>query len=117
MIDYLIEREREENFRTSTRILTFPGGEPRRIETYRIVWAWFDRALAYEFGPSESDILTTAIDCAEEESLPLDQALGRVLNYFVRQGEASGLDYTDDNVPLMLAKQGIRRFYAKRSNE
>lgn len=115
MIDYLIEREREENFRTSARTLTFPDGETRRIEAYRLVWTWFDRAIAYEFGPSEPDILATTLDCAKEENLPLEAALGRVLDYIVRQDEAAGMDYTDDNPELFLAKRAIRKFHARKA--
>lgn len=114
MIEYLIEREREENFRTSTRTLTFPDGETRRIEAYRLVWAWFDRAIAFEFGPTEAQILATTLKCATEENLPIDQALGCVLNYYVRSGEAAGLDYTDHNVPIMLARQGVQRFHERK---
>ncbi len=74
MIEYLIEREREENFRTSTRTLTFPDGETRRIEAYRLVWAWFDRAIAFEFGPTEAQSLIqnyvegTSINCCDDRS-------------------------------------------------
>lgn len=114
MIEYLIEREREENFRVSTRALKFPDGESRRIETYRLVWTWFDRAVAFEYGPTEAQILETTLNCAAEENLPLDQALGRVLNYYVQNSEVAGLDYTDRNIPLMLAKQRMQRFYQRR---
>lgn len=115
MLEYLIEREREENFRTSPRTLTFPDGETRRIEAYRLVWTWFDRAIAFEFGPTEDQILDTALKCAAEENLPLDQALGRVLNYYVQSGEAAGLDYTDHNLQLMLARAGVQRFHKRTS--
>ncbi len=114
MIEYLIEREREENFRTSTRTLSFPDGETRRIEAYRLVWTWFDRAVAYEFGPSEEDILTMTLRCADMERRAPDAALGRVLGYLIQRDEAGGMDYTDDNLQLMLAKRGVRRFHERR---
>ena len=114
MIDYLIEREQEENLRTSVRTLTFPDGETRRVEAYRIIWTWFDRAIAFEFGPSEDEILTTTLDCAEEESLPLGQALGRVLNFYVSSGELGGFDYTDHNLPLVLSKDAVQRFHERK---
>lgn len=114
MLEYLIKREREENFRTSTRTLTFPDGKTRRIEAYRLVWAWFDRAIAFEYGPTEDQILATTLKCAAEEGLPLDQALGCVLNYYVQNGEAAGLDYTDHNAKLLLAKTRMRQFFMRR---
>lgn len=36
MLDYLVERENEEMFRTSARELEFPDGETRIIETIRV---------------------------------------------------------------------------------
>lgn len=116
MIDYLIERERDESFRTSARTLVFPDGETRRIEAYRIIWTWFDRAIRFEFGPTETEILETTLNRAAEENLPIGQALGRVLDYFVRQGEAGGLDYTDHNPPLMLAREAVQRFHGKKKS-
>lgn len=110
MIEYLIEREREENFRTSARTLKFPGGETHRIETYRLVWTWFDRAIAYEFGPSEEDILTMTLRCAEMENRTIDAALGRVLDYLIKQDEASGMDYTDDNIALLVGRKRLQKF-------
>ena len=114
MLEYLIEREREENFRTSPRTLTFPDGETRRIEAYRLVWTWFDRAVAFEYGPTEDQILATTLKCAAEENLPLDQALARVLNYYVQSGEAVGLDYTDHNIQRLLASQAQRTFHQRK---
>lgn len=113
MIDYLIEREREENFRTSTRTLKFPDGVTRRIEAYRIIWAWFDRAVAFEFGPTKDEILKTAFQCSEEENLPLEQAISLILDYMVKRWENSGLDFTDHNLPLNLAQVAIEKFRRK----
>lgn len=110
MFDYLIERENEEMFRTSTRALIFPNGEERRVEAYRLVWRWFDRSIAYEFGFDEHEILDLTAKCEVEENLPVGQALGRVLNYVIQSAEAEGLDYTDDNLALLLAQRGIQSF-------
>ncbi|WP_193169965.1 hypothetical protein [Nisaea nitritireducens] len=116
MIEYLIEREREENFRTSTRMIKFPDGETRRVEAYRLVWTWFDRALAFEFGPKEAGILNTVLECATEEGLPIDQALGRVVDYYVRRWEARGLDLTDHNPQLTLARRRMQRFQERKGS-
>ena len=114
MFDYLIERQREEDFRTSTRTLTFPNGDTHRVEAYRLVWNWFDRFRAYEFGMSEAEILSFTLRCHEDEELPLGDALGRVLDYFVRDWEASGMDITDDPLELTLAKHGMQRFQERK---
>lgn len=119
MIEYLIEREREENFRTSVRALTFPDGQTRRIETFRIVWTWYDRALAYKYAPSEEALLRMTLRCAEMENLTVEKALGRVLNYIIWHDEKNGMDYTDDdvdrNVTMLLARRGIQNFHRRKA--
>lgn len=59
--DYLLEREQEELFRTSVRDIDFPDGKTRRIETYRLVWRWYDRAAEYEFGPDKDWLLNIVL--------------------------------------------------------
>lgn len=49
------------------------------------------------------------------EKRELGDALGEVVNYIVAEGERAGLDYTDDNVALMLAKRGKERFRARKA--
>ena len=118
MLKYLIEREQEEQFRTTTRNLTFPDGETRRIEAYRLVWRWYDRALAYTYGPTEAEILNLTLECSKEENIPLGEALGKVLDYMIATGENQGLDYTDDSIEQLVAKRGADKFYnRKRSNQ
>lgn len=114
MLNYLNEREQEEWFRTSTRHLCFPDGKTRRVEAYRTTWTWYDRALAYEFGPDEEEILGLTLKCAKEETLNLGEALGRVLNYVIERDEKNGLDYTDDNISLLLAKRAITEFHKRK---
>ncbi|WP_413207892.1 hypothetical protein [Rhodospirillum sp. A1_3_36] len=116
MLDYLIEREKKEMFRVSTRTLTFPGGREERVEAYRLVWSWWDRALACEFTYTEDAFLTMVERCATMEKLTLGQALGRVLDYVIMTGEADGLDYTDDNIALQVSKEATRRFYERKKS-
>jgi len=104
MLRYLIERENEEMFRTTTRDIQFPDGETRRIETYRLIWIWYDRAIAYTYGPAETQILNLTLKCAAEENSHLSEALGRVLNYILKTGETQGLDYTDDKLNIIIGK-------------
>lgn len=115
MLSYLHEREREEMYRTSARSLVFPDGKARRVEAYRLVWSWFDRAIAYEFGPDQREILELTLKCAKEESLGLEEALGRVLNYVIQRDEVGGMDYTDDDLQLLLAKRGMEKFQERKS--
>lgn len=114
MFEYLVDREMDEMFRTSSRTLTFPDGTQERIETYRLVWAWWDRAMAYEFTYSEGEFLTMVQRCAADENRSLADALGRVLDYIVMTDEAEGLDYTDDNLELDAAKRATRRFHDRK---
>ncbi len=115
MLNYLVERENEEMFRTTVRSLTFPDGETCRIEAYRLVWSWYDRLIAYEFGPDEDRILTLARQCSAEEDLPLSDALGRVVNYLLESYESMGLDVTDDPLELNLAQQPISQFHNRKA--
>lgn len=109
MYDYLLEREQEELFRTSVRDIDFPDGKTRRIETYRLVWRWYDRAAEYEFGPDKDWLLNIVLKCAAEEGLSVDDALGRVLNHVIEKAESDGADYTDENLELLVAKQAMEK--------
>ena len=116
MFDYLIEREREEMFRTSIRSIDFPDGETRAIDTYRLVWRWYDRAMDYEFGPKKDWLLNIVLKCAKEEGVTIDEAFGMVLNQVIRQDESDGMDYTDDKLELLVAKQAMERFRDRKAD-
>lgn len=106
MLSYLIEREKEEMFRTSTRTLDFPDGETRKIEAYRLVWSWFDRVIAYRFGPDEEELLNLTLEYASKGKVSLGEALGWALDGFVRVMETEGGgDITDDNVCLVASRR------------
>ena len=113
MLDYLEEREKEEWFRTSTRELEFPDGTTQRVEAYRLVWTWFDRSCAYEFGLDAPEILTTAPRAQAAENVDIGTAIGLALNYHVRNLEAQGADHTDDPIALTLAKRGVQAFHER----
>ena len=118
MFDYLIEREREEMFRTSARSLDFPDGVTRKLETYRLVWRWYDRVLEYEYAPSQEWLLNTVLRCADHEGISVDDALGTVLDYVIRRDEQQhGMDYTDDNLELLVAKQAMERFRSRKMDQ
>lgn len=114
MLDYLVERENEEMFRTSTQEIEFPDGETRRIETYRLVWTWFDRAIAYEHVPDREWILETTMRWAKEKEIPVAESLGQLLNFMIREAENDGADFTDDNLPLIIARQRMEIFRARK---
>ncbi len=115
MLTYLVDRENEELFRTAVRSLTFPEGETRRIEAYRLVWSWYDRLIAYEYGSTEDNILQATLDCSAEEGLELPDALGRVVNYMVELRESGGMDVTDDPLQLNLAQEAMSRFHSRKA--
>lgn len=114
MLYYLIERDKEENFRTSTRTLKFPDGETHRVTSYRLTWRWFDHMIAYEFGYSEEDILRCTTRCAETEIRELGEALGEVMNYLMQVTETEVGDITDDNIALMLAQKAGKKFNGRK---
>lgn len=94
----LLERDKEEALRCSTRTLLFPDGKSREINTYRLIWRWYDHILAYQFAPTEKEILSLALKGAQEESIPLAEALGQLVEHIVMQSERLGGDLTDDNI-------------------
>lgn len=110
MLDYLIERENEENLRASARDLTFPDGEIRRIETYRLVWSWFDRVKASAWGPDEETLLDMTLGWARQKSVPVDVAFPELIECVVKSAEELGMDYTDDGLALTIARQRVERF-------
>ena len=117
MLAYLIERENEEMLRTLARTLSLPDGQLCRIEVYRIVWLWFDRLVAYEFAPSELEILALAVKCSEEENLSLGDALGCVIDYLVQTWEQSSLDITDDALEALAARKALTEFSKRRKSQ
>lgn len=102
-------------FRTTVRSLTFHDGETHRIQAYRLVWSWYDRLIAYEYGSTEENILQATLDCSAEEGLKLPDALGRVVNYMVELRESGGMDVTDDPLQLNLAQEAISRFHSRKA--
>lgn len=117
MFPYLYEREKEEMLRTDKRTLLFPDGERREIETFRLVWRWFDRVIAYEFGPDETELLTLALEYSELGKMDVAEALGWALEGFVHVMETDGgADITDDNIDLLIAKRAVGRFDASKRN-
>ncbi|MEP3247770.1 MAG: hypothetical protein ABJN40_07410 [Sneathiella sp.] len=114
MFDYLIAREQDEMFRMDVRDIPFPDNQTRRIKTYRLIWRWYDRAMEYEFGPDNEWLLGLVLRCAEEESLSIDEAFGKVLEHTIRKDESDGMDYTDDNIELLVAQRAKDRFYSRK---
>jgi len=114
MLDYLIDREHEEMLRVSSRTLTFPDGETRRIEAYRLVWAWFDRIVASSHVTDEAKLLEMTLAWANEKAVPLETAFGQLIECVVKTGETLGVDYTDDTIPLTIARDQIARFHSRK---
>lgn len=105
MLDALIGNEDIEAARYITRRLAFPDGETRAVTSTRLVWRWYDRALAYRFGPEAATLLDWTQRCADAEIRSLGDALGRVLDLVIARDEAAGFDYTDDNLRALVKKE------------
>ena len=104
-LQYLIEREREEDLRVSSRYLSFPDGDRKRIGAYRLVWRWYDRLLDCPYTFDEDEIIAMIPRCAEHEGVELDEALTRVVAVLVGRLDREGIDVTDDGLPLDLARR------------
>ncbi len=115
-LNYLIDRDREEKLRVSGRDLIFAGGETHHIETYRMVWDWFDRLIGYEHGFSEAEIHKMIPRCAKEEGLSLNDATARVVEHLVAKLDHLGIDITDDNLQLDVARVQMAK-WRNRKNE
>ncbi|MEJ8472864.1 hypothetical protein [Roseibium algae] len=106
----LLDRDREEGLRTTTRKLTFPDNTQRDVETWRVAWRWYDHLLAYEYCPGEKTILADAASHASETGMDLGDALASVVQTYVRFIEANGGDVTDDDLDALIAgKLMVRR--------
>jgi hypothetical protein len=118
MYEHLIEREREENFRTSTRSLEFPDGETRTIEAYRLIWTWYDRIIAHPIGPDEDEILTLALETQAWDGCIFDVAIGRVVETILKDFEnwPEGFDFTDDLLKSNLAKRHMAAFRERKDS-
>lgn len=94
----LLDRDREETLRTSSRTLLFPDGIARTVTTWRLVWRWLDALLAYDYCPDENVLLGDVMAHVQNTNLTLDEALGQVVQTYVRFIEVTGGDVTDDTM-------------------
>lgn len=115
MLHLLIERENEEMLRPAARTLKFPDGEVRRVETYKLIWSWFDRCEAYEFTPDTDELLDNTLKCMELKGIEAGEALEQVVCYIVLSYEHEGLDITDDNIDLLVARRQMSEWHARKS--
>lgn len=115
MLNDLIERDREEALRTTTRELAFPGDETRKVEAYRVVWRWFDHLCAYEFAADEPEILDLTLKTMAHQDCDAGEALGLVVEYLVVGTESRGGDVTDDNIALTLAKSQMDKWRQRKA--
>lgn len=109
MLDFLptllLERDQEEALRLARRQLTFPDGFIRQVETYRLVWTWFDHLIAYDFAPEEATLLKLTLACAEEEAIEIPEAMARVVEHVLVETERNVGDVTDDCLPRLVAQR------------
>lgn len=114
MLTYLIERENEQMFRSSKRTLEFPDGETRTLETYRLVWNWFDRIVANQHAMSQDKILEMTMMWAEGKSVGLDDALAQMIECAVKEYDRCDWDLTDDTLALSEARRRMEAFQARK---
>jgi len=116
MLNYLIDRENEEMLRASTRVLSFPDGETRTIQTFRLVWRWYDRLLQNSMTYNEPMVLQQALDWATNHDMPIDKALTDLVGYTIQGLECDGIDLVDDTIKLDIAKRAMERWSARKGN-
>lgn len=105
MILKLLDRDREEALRITTRALLFPDGIKRSIPCWRVVWRWYDYLLAYDFCPEENVILRDVLSHAQNKNQAIGEALGQVVQTYVEFIENSGGDVTDDDLEKVIARR------------
>lgn len=60
-------------------------------------------------------LLNTVLRCADHEGISIDDALGTVLDYVIgRDEKLHNMDYTDDNLELLVAQRAKERFYGRK---
>lgn len=115
-LNYLVDREREEELRTSTRSLTFPDGEAYRIETYRLVWQWYDRLVDCDYSFEDDEIIAMIPRCAGHEGLEYDQAFIRVVAVLVGRMDRDGIDVTSDTLQLDVARKQMAKWNTRKTD-
>lgn len=115
-LHYLIEKQREEELRTSSRSIKFADGAVKRIEAYRLVWDWYDRLLACPYTFDEEEIIAMIPRCAEHEGQSLSDALTRVVSVLVGRLDRDGIDVTDNTLQLDLAREQMARWDARKAD-
>ncbi|MEJ8472866.1 hypothetical protein [Roseibium algae] len=115
-LEYLLERDREEALRISTRSLDFPDGKTRQVEAYRAVWRWYDNLIAYEFAADALEILKYVLWTVEDRDIDAGEAFGLVVEYLVIGTEQRGGDITDDNLELEIANRQKAKWNARRKS-
>ena len=113
----LYERDRDEALRISARTFTFPDGVVREIETYRMVWTWYDRLLAAPGNLSRDGLLRDAQRHAAEKDLPLADAFACVVEAYVARWEGMGVHLTDPEFDATVAKIAVVKHVKKRLRE
>ena len=113
-LNYLIDREREEELRTDTRALMFANGESHRIEAYRLVWTWFDRLVECDYTFDKDEIIAMVPRCADHENLDYQDALTRVVSVLVARLDREGIDITDDTLGLDIAREQLAKWNARK---
>lgn len=113
MLKYLIERENEQMLRTSKRSFTFPDGNKRTLEAYRVVWTWFDR-IAEAGCYTEERIIDVLPDFAKDLNLTFEEALPELIETILKAHDSCDWDLTDDTLALTMARQGLESFYLRK---
>lgn len=113
-LNYLLDAERELLLRKSTRVIDFPTHGKKTVETFTLVWSWYDRLLTRKRSVGEAKLLRTWEACMDEEQLSAPDALVRLTYVYVEGADRIGLDLLDDGIKLRVAKDRMTRWQTRK---
>lgn len=113
-IDVLLDLEREAWLRKESRSVAFDG-QIRRVESFALIWVWYDRLCAFRFGLGEERIKHYWQACMAEERLDAPSALIRVIAHLMRGYARAGVDIVDINIARDIAQKRMARWRDRRA--
>ena len=122
MSAYLLEREKQELLKSETRQLDFPDGKTITICMNNVIWRWYDRIEADEFGSGMDNILAHCLKHSkDEENIRDGWTLDRIIAWRIEADvmflDHHGIDITETETDLkiMMAKKATMKFHARNS--
>lgn len=116
MSDYLLEREKDELLKAETRALPMPDGTSRNVSAFNVIWRWYDRGLAYDYGLEERSFLQEVVEINEHSGQTFDEDFAFSIDCIVKYWDEEGIDPTETDADLWIAaaRKATMRFHDRK---